>query len=99
MAPAAPVDDAVLGIVQIVATVAALDAVQAQALERAIRHTFGGEQVYITRMDGQTRAQRSAAAVEALTAGASVRDVARRYGLARSQVGRLRRRVSPARSP
>ena len=97
MAPAAPVDDAVLGIVQIVATVAALDAVQAQALERAIRHTFGGEQVYINRVDGQTRAQLSAAAVEALAAGASERAVARRYGLPRSTVGRWRRRARAAR--
>ena len=61
--------------------------VTASAVDQ-VRRLFGGERVYVPLVDPSERHARDAHALAAHRAGASVREIATRLGLSKSEVGR-----------
>lgn len=86
-----------MSIVQVAASLVALDWAQRRALEQAIRQRYGGDEVYIRRTSWENVVERNAAIVAELAAGASVSEVARTYCVSHAWVRRLRvkRNFSP----
>mgnify|MGYP001255428108 FL=1 len=91
-APGPGEEDVVVSIVRLVPALVPLDPPTQQALDRAIRHQYGGDEVYIRRASWQSIAERNAAILAALAAGTSVSEAARTYCVSQAWVKRLRAR-------